>query len=244
MQLPRLGLLLAAARPAAAASCSGAEDNCLGTGCCEDAGLSCFQKNEEFAACRAECEPGVHEDDAEDFRTPWSCKQLEAGADAGEEPEEEGAELEARCSETGEDCRSTGCCADSSMECFEKNREWATCMETCEPGEHEEDPEDLRTPWSCKRPSAFCFDAFQQCGGHGHPAKAATCCKPGCRCDSSFKTYNQCLPISDTALSCEEAASAGNASADDADAAGNASADDADEGEAAVVRLASTREEL
>lgn len=218
------------ARPVATTSCSGEKDNCVSTKCCEDTGFSCFQKNDEFAACRADCEPGVHEDDAEDFQTPWSCEELHAEPKVAEA-------TEAKCSELNEDCRRTGCCADHSMKCYEKNEEWATCMEECEPGEHEEDAEDLRTPWSCKRPDAFCFDTFQQCGGHGHPAKAATCCKPGCRCDSSFKPYHQCLPISDTAVSCEEAVSnvsAGSASADDA----------ASEEMAAIVRLASTREEL
>jgi hypothetical protein len=241
MQLPWLGPLLVLARPVAIASCSGEQDNCIDTKCCEDEGFSCFQKNDEFAACRVECEPGVHEDDAEDFQTPWSCNQLEADEEAARfalqelEPQEEAVEPQAKCSGLHEDCRSTGCCADPSMKCYEKNEEWATCMEVeCEPGEHEDDPKDLRTPWSCRRPDAFCVvDAFQQCGGRGLSAKAPRCCKPGCRCDSSFEGYHQCLPISDSAVSCEEAVSN--------DSAGGASADEAMDH--AVVRLASTREE-
>ncbi|CAE8712048.1 unnamed protein product [Polarella glacialis] len=55
-----------------------------------------------------------------------------------------------QCSEEGADCRSTGCCADSTMTCYEKNQFWAGCRESCSPGPYEYDDAMSRTPWSCR----------------------------------------------------------------------------------------------
>jgi len=38
------------------------------------------------------------------------------------------------CSTTGTDCRGTRCCRSPGMQCFEKNKWWASCREACVPG--------------------------------------------------------------------------------------------------------------
>mmetsp|Transcript_9024 Transcript_9024/g.22749 ORF Transcript_9024/g.22749 Transcript_9024/m.22749 type:complete len:440 (-) Transcript_9024:335-1654(-) len=47
-------------------------------------------------------------------------------------------------------CIETECCKGPHMVCFEKNEHYATCRESCVVGEHHDDPEEHRTPWSCK----------------------------------------------------------------------------------------------
>jgi len=54
------------------------------------------------------------------------------------------------CSAPGADCRASKCCSDIGLSCFEKNQYWASCLPSCAPGEHEEDPPSSRGPWSCK----------------------------------------------------------------------------------------------
>jgi len=50
--------------------------SCVETGCCLMPGMTCFAKNEEFAACKSNCTAGIDKNDAPEFRTPWSCKVL------------------------------------------------------------------------------------------------------------------------------------------------------------------------
>jgi len=54
------------------------------------------------------------------------------------------------CSEDGEDCSTKGCCTDASKSCFRKDETWAGCLASCQPGKHQEDPPEYRTPWSCE----------------------------------------------------------------------------------------------
>jgi endoglucanase len=48
------------------------------------------------------------------------------------------------------DCRSTQCCSETGMQCYEKNQYWATCQAWCTPGIDKGDKAGFRTPWSCK----------------------------------------------------------------------------------------------
>ncbi|CAK9110215.1 unnamed protein product, partial [Durusdinium trenchii] len=54
------------------------------------------------------------------------------------------------CSSSSEDCRGTGCCLDAGYTCYEKNEYWASCRQSCQPGEENptDDPE-YRSPWTC-----------------------------------------------------------------------------------------------
>lgn len=48
------------------------------------------------------------------------------------------------------DCSASKCCSKQNMFCFEKDKYWAACRESCVKGHHYLDPEDHKTPWSCK----------------------------------------------------------------------------------------------
>merc|ERR1719229_1167455 len=48
------------------------------------------------------------------------------------------------------DCSDTKCCKDPHRVCFEKNEHYATCLKGCVEGVHHHDPEEHKTPWSCK----------------------------------------------------------------------------------------------
>ena len=54
--------------------CAAPGDDCRDAGCCQQAGQTCYEKDDFFAGCRSSCEPGsVNPADPEQYRTPWSC---------------------------------------------------------------------------------------------------------------------------------------------------------------------------
>jgi len=54
------------------------------------------------------------------------------------------------CSRNGSDCRKASCCSQPGLQCFEKDKWFASCREHCIPGSLDPmDPPGLRTPWSC-----------------------------------------------------------------------------------------------
>lgn len=69
-----------------AAQCSGPQQNCNVTKCCTDKAMTCYEKNKEFADCRAECAPGIHKDDDPKWATAWSCNQLSTGCAVAFQP--------------------------------------------------------------------------------------------------------------------------------------------------------------
>mmetsp|Transcript_73391 Transcript_73391/g.166350 ORF Transcript_73391/g.166350 Transcript_73391/m.166350 type:complete len:265 (-) Transcript_73391:10-804(-) len=56
-----------------------------------------------------------------------------APAQPPEEPAEPSGPA-ARCAPAAVDCRRSGCCSQPGMQCFEKNKWWASCREACVPG--------------------------------------------------------------------------------------------------------------
>ena len=55
--------------------CAAPGDDCRDVGCCQQAGQTCYEKDEFFAACRSSCVPGsVNPNDPAEFRTPWTCE--------------------------------------------------------------------------------------------------------------------------------------------------------------------------
>lgn len=62
--------------PRIRAGCSAEGENCNATGCCADEELTCYKKNDGWAACLSECEPGVHKTDPKGFRTAWDCVEV------------------------------------------------------------------------------------------------------------------------------------------------------------------------
>merc|ERR1719506_625621 len=49
-----------------------------------------------------------------------------------------------------ESCAEAKCCSTPGQKCYEKNKYWASCKETCTPGIDPLDPPKYQTPWSCK----------------------------------------------------------------------------------------------
>lgn len=161
-------------RPGDNSECSERDDNCISKGCCRNSSLTCFAKTSDWGRCLESCTPGIHDDEAEEFREPWSCATA----------------VNFGCSREGEDCGGTGCCYDPGATCFVKNANWSACKLSCEPGIHEDDDAEFRTPWECTKASAICQEAYQQCGGQGWTGP--TCCKSGCHCQRTSAFYHQC----------------------------------------------------
>lgn len=152
-----------------ATDCSGGFDNCQQTKCCKDPGTQCFSKNSKWAMCRAECTPGPMLSDADEGL--WECKAL-GGRTPGMAQQNNlrmrtAPWVQTKCSKPGENCSSSMCCATETMQCYQKNGQWASCMRGCNPGApQKEDPD--KTPWTCNKlgprtprpwqnPSLYCF---------------------------------------------------------------------------------------
>merc|ERR1711904_350435 len=58
------------------ASCSATNENCQGTQCCSDSTLTCYEKNQWWAQCKASCSPGIDRTEAPQWQTPWNCLAL------------------------------------------------------------------------------------------------------------------------------------------------------------------------
>jgi hypothetical protein len=133
-------------------------DDCRDTHCCRDPGMQCYQKHQWWGACLESCTPGMPVDG--DDGSPWDCWKLGSrtpGASENSTADNSSGEADdestsrSACSGTLDyDCRSTLCCSEPGMQCFEKNEWWAACKPSCTPGIDTHDPVDLRTWWSCK----------------------------------------------------------------------------------------------
>lgn len=151
------------------APCSATRNqDCTLSKCCADPGMQCFQKDQYWASCQLDCEPGLDMRDPEERRTPWTCKMVGGRSPgqplittttlepAGILPEDEKLREEedldwSECSITREqDCSKLKCCQDPGMQCYEKNQYWAACELDCSTGEDPRDAGDMRTPWTCK----------------------------------------------------------------------------------------------
>jgi hypothetical protein len=91
------------------------------------------------------------------------------------------------CSAPGEDCTDTQCCSEarggSGMTCFQKNKYWATCKETCDEGNN----------WTCDaigeraKYSPGCAWAGKNC------ASEKLCCNRGFVCAVKDYTWTACV---------------------------------------------------
>lgn len=52
--------------------CAARGENCRELGCCRDAPLKCFEKNDTYATCRTRCQVGIHQRDQ--GWQPWTCR--------------------------------------------------------------------------------------------------------------------------------------------------------------------------
>mmetsp|Transcript_96498 Transcript_96498/g.245272 ORF Transcript_96498/g.245272 Transcript_96498/m.245272 type:complete len:465 (+) Transcript_96498:102-1496(+) len=59
------------------------------------------------------------------------------------------ADSQKQCSVKGENCWLSRCCSDPQQTCYMKDGAWAGCLDSCKMGNHPDDPEEVRTPWTC-----------------------------------------------------------------------------------------------
>lgn len=88
--------------------CSGRDEVCSYTHCCEAAGQVCYMHTPNYATCQSAgtCTRG-------------SC---------------EVAPVESECASRGGECTLSGCCAEDELRCFKKDARYARCMRGCLPG--------------------------------------------------------------------------------------------------------------
>mmetsp|Transcript_31657 Transcript_31657/g.104906 ORF Transcript_31657/g.104906 Transcript_31657/m.104906 type:complete len:634 (+) Transcript_31657:79-1980(+) len=112
--------------------CSGGGQDCRNTKCCAVVGYTCYEKDQWWPECKTSCASGIHADDPPEYQIPWSCSPIGG-----------------TCSADGEDCRSTKCCTDPVKKCYQKDQYWASCLPSCPPGVHADEPPQYQTPWTC-----------------------------------------------------------------------------------------------
>jgi len=126
--------------------------------------MQCYEKNDYWGACRYNCTPGIYPEDARQFRTPWTCKEIRnASDDALQRDSDEPAAPQMNtprpitpkprspaqeCSRLGSNCKELECCG--SLQCYEKNATWAACRSSCAPGIDTREPAEHQSPWTCK----------------------------------------------------------------------------------------------
>jgi len=58
-------------------ACSSNTQNCQDSRCCQDPSMTCYEKNQYWAQCKATCTPGIDPNDPVEHRTPWSCANID-----------------------------------------------------------------------------------------------------------------------------------------------------------------------
>jgi len=165
--------------------CSVGKENCNDTKCCSAPGAQCYAQNDFYAQCRPSC--GVGPDPEHWDGQWWSCQELGNRTEGT-----------SRCSEPGEDCRSSKCCSQIGTQCFGKDDSWATCKAECIAGGPDMTDSD-RKPWTCEKlgpwtPGASPWVA-QQCASDGEDCSKKGCCSsPGMQCYQQGEYWSQCKP--------------------------------------------------
>mmetsp|Transcript_12917 Transcript_12917/g.36824 ORF Transcript_12917/g.36824 Transcript_12917/m.36824 type:complete len:626 (+) Transcript_12917:67-1944(+) len=147
--------------------CSGTFENCKQSKCCKAQGHQCYKKTEAWAMCLPTCTPGPLLTDADPL--PWNCTRM-GGRTPGIAKVSAKVKVahwvKDRCSKGGENCRSSMCCVDPTMQCYERDEGHAGCFRGCVPGTNSYDPD--KGNWTCKKlgtrtprawgsPSLYCF---------------------------------------------------------------------------------------
>jgi hypothetical protein len=61
-----------------AKKCAKTTENCASTGCCEETGHTCYEKNHWWSGCLKKCAPGMEDPFGEHGR--WSCRRVDLPA--------------------------------------------------------------------------------------------------------------------------------------------------------------------
>jgi len=167
----KLGSLAPGASPWVAELCSADGEDCRTTRCCKSPGKQCYTQSDDWADCRSECSPG--KDPARSWEPAWGCEELGTRTPAGgaPPPAKVASWVPEKCAWDATDCKGSRCCIGMNKQCFAKNDDYATCLESCQPGRH---PEDNNETWSCAQlsprskglaikgtPSLWCWSLFQ-----------------------------------------------------------------------------------
>lgn len=100
-----------------ALSCTDAGENCMYSRCCNDPGEHCYVKDEHWAMCNSTCSENmlwVHDKWEEQNHKVWNCGKLS-------------------CTQNGENCKDSRCCATPGESCYKKDEHWSMCNTTCNP---------------------------------------------------------------------------------------------------------------
>jgi len=161
--------------------CSGLVQDCHTTKCCSDPTLTCYEKDQWWAECKASC-PSP---------SSWSCVELSTTSTTTKV-------IHADCtSNPREDCRGTRCCSNPDLQCFEKNEWWAECKASCDPGIDMTDAPEYRTPWSCVSLSSTASTTPAAtspiCSGLIEDCRTTKCCtNPSFTCFEKNEWWAQC----------------------------------------------------
>lgn len=147
--------------------CSKNFQNCIHSKCCQMPGTQCFKKNDQWAMCLDRCTPGPLLTDSDHML--WNCTPM-GSRTPGVAPVQKNVKIapwvKTWCSKKFTNCENTMCCRDDTMQCYQKQKGWATCSRSCEPGIHKGDKDNhtwtcdkigTRTPRKWKSPSLYCF---------------------------------------------------------------------------------------
>jgi len=155
--------------------CAKKESDCSKQHCCKDVGYQCYAKNEDWAVCKKECDPTEmkkYDPNGEE----WSCEEL-------------GDRM--RCAKPEEDCREFGCCEAAGTVCYEKNKDWSMCMETCDSTAMKKNDPD-HEDWSCNEIGERNYKVT--CGWAGQDCSQAKCCNnAGFSCAVKDDIFTGCV---------------------------------------------------
>jgi len=184
-------------------SCAEIGQDCRKAGCCSMVNTQCFEKNDDWATCKSECIEDAP-DLADQNGDPWKCTKLG--------PWTQGASpwVAEKCSQAGEDCTSTACCASPGAQCYKQSDFWAQCKYECAPGK---DPaRDWEPEWICDEVGV------RTPGTDGMPAQQVgewvldTCADYGDDCTDSkccLTTNHQCYAKNDNWAMCMDTCTQG-----------------------------------
>jgi hypothetical protein len=155
--------------------CSASGDgNCLETACCKDDGMQCYRKNASYGECKQTC--SMTESDPKEHGA-WSCEEVGL-RHPGNPP----------CVEDNEDCSVSKCCKSKGKLCFEKDDNWATCLDSCDNSLEGMDD------WSCRPLGVRQYGRELGCAWAGDDCGLVKqCCQEGFSCLKKDDHFAGCV---------------------------------------------------
>jgi len=188
--------------PGSPPQCAATGASCSESKCCSEVGMTCFAKNDTYAACKGSCSPGPDYTDPD--CSDWKCEAL------GKQTPGQASWVASKCAPMGQDCSHQQCCVAMGHQCFKKSQFYATCMESCTPGVNPQMPWDGE--WSCEalgtKTPGLAYAAVQapagkvqpwveeKCDGEADDCTESKCCiGVGQQCFVKNKHWAQCKDV-------------------------------------------------